>query len=79
MTTTNIASTTETKPPISSAGPYFYNEGEMAALLGIHRTTLRAMALAGKASVPPIQLTEHKRVYRSVDLHRLAGLEETRR
>ncbi|CAG7600758.1 helix-turn-helix transcriptional regulator [Leucobacter soli] len=56
------------------AAPLFYSEQETASLLGIHRTTLRTLALAGKAPVEPIPLTEHKRVYRRVDVQRLAGL-----
>jgi len=53
----------------------FYSESEAAALLGIHRTTLRALALAGRAPIEPITLTEHRRLYRRVDVRRLAGLE----
>ncbi|MGC5224877.1 hypothetical protein ACPW96_20120 [Micromonospora sp. DT81.3] len=53
----------------------FYSESEAAARLGIHRTTLRALALAGHAPVEPITLTEHRRLYRRADIHRLAGLE----
>ncbi len=53
----------------------FYSESETAALLGIHRTTLRSLALAGRAPVEPIRLTEHRRVYRRIDVHRLAGVE----
>lgn len=53
----------------------FYSESEAAARLGIHRTTLRALALAGHAPVEPITLTEHRRVYRRVDILRLAGIE----
>ena len=56
--------------------PLFYSEEETAALLGIHRTTLRTLALAGKSPVEPIRLTQHKRVYRRIDVQRLAGLEE---
>ncbi|MFC4241743.1 hypothetical protein ACFOYW_00025 [Gryllotalpicola reticulitermitis] len=54
--------------------PLFYSEEETAALLGIHRTTLRALALADRAPVEPIQLTQHKRVYRRIDVERLAGV-----
>jgi len=54
----------------------FYSEEETAALLGIHRTTLRTLALAGQAPVEPIRLTRHKRVYRRIDVQRLAGLEQ---
>lgn len=57
-------------------GRLFYSEEETAALLGIHRTTLRTLALDGRAPVEPIQLTEHKRVYRRVDVERLAGLRQ---
>lgn len=54
--------------------PLFYSEEETAALLGIHRTTLRALAVSGQAPVEPIQLTRHKRVYRRIDVERLAGV-----
>ena len=54
----------------------FYTEEETAALLGIHRTTLRGLALDGRAPVDPIRLTEHKRVYRRIDVERLAGMVE---
>lgn len=53
----------------------FYSETEAATKLGLHRTTLRALALAGRAPVEPISLTEHRRVYRRVDILRLAGIE----
>ena len=56
--------------------PLFYTEEETAALLGIHRTTLRTLALAGEAPVEPVLLTRHKRVYRRIDVQRLAGLEK---
>lgn len=56
--------------------PLFYSEEETAALLGIHRTTLRTLALEGRAPVEPIRLTRHKRVYRRIDVQRLAGLEQ---
>ena len=56
-------------------GSLFYSETEAAARLGLHRTTLRSLALAGRAPVEPIVLTEHRRVYRRTDIHRLAGLE----
>lgn len=56
--------------------PLFYSEEETATLLGIHRTTLRTLALAGEAPIEPIQLTQHKRVYRRIDVQRLAGLEK---
>ncbi len=42
--------------------PLFYSEEETAALLGIHRTTLRTLALSGASPVEPIRLTQHKRV-----------------
>ncbi len=54
----------------------FYSEEETAALLGIHRTTLRNLALDGRAPVEPIRLTQHKRVYRRIDVERLAGVVE---
>ncbi len=54
----------------------FYSEEETAALLGIHRTTLRTLALSGTSPVEPIRLTQHKRVYRRIDVQRLAGLEK---
>ena len=56
--------------------PLLYSEEETAALLGIHRTTLRTLALAGEAPVEPVLLTRHKRVYRRIDVQRLAGLEK---
>ena len=63
-------------PPIQgSTGSLFYSETEAAARLGLHRTTLRSLAIAGRAPVEPIPLTEHRRVYRRADIHRLAGLE----
>lgn len=55
--------------------PLFYSEEETAALLGIHRTTPRTLALAG-TSVEPIRLTQHKHVYRRIDVQHLAGLEK---
>ena len=54
----------------------FYSEEETAALLGIHRTTLRTLALDGRAPVEPIRLTDHKRVYRRIDVERLAVVVE---
>jgi hypothetical protein len=51
----------------------FYSEEEAAAILGIHRTTVRSFALADCSPVPAASLTEHKRVYRRIDLERLAG------
>ncbi|HEX4443865.1 MAG TPA: hypothetical protein VHZ81_09870 [Galbitalea sp.] len=57
-------------------GRLFYSEEETAALLGIHRTTLRMLALDGRAPVEPVRLTQHKRVYRRIDVERLAGVTE---
>lgn len=54
--------------------PLFYSEEEAAYLLGIHRTTLRTLAVRGCAPVPPVQITEHKRIYRRIDVERLAGV-----
>lgn len=54
----------------------FYSEEETAALLGIHRTTLRSLALSGHAPVEPVEVTQHKRIYRRIDLERLAGVVE---
>ena len=54
--------------------PLFYSEEEAALLLGIHRTTLRTLAIRGCAPVPPVQITEHKRIYRRIDVERLAGV-----
>lgn len=53
---------------------FFYSEAEAADRLGIHRTTLRHLALSGNAPVEPIKVTEHRRIYRRIDIHRLAGL-----
>lgn len=61
---------------VTAPARLFYSEEETAALLGIHRTTLRALALDGRAPVEPIRLTDHKRVYRRVDVERLAGVVE---
>ncbi|HEY0247597.1 MAG TPA: helix-turn-helix domain-containing protein [Gryllotalpicola sp.] len=61
---------------MASLVPLFYSEEETAALLGIHRTTLRTLAIQGRAPVKPVELTEHKRVYRRVDVERLAGVRE---
>ncbi len=66
------AAPTDERPHV----PLFYSEEETAALLGIHRTTLRTLALAGEAPVEPVRLTRHKRVYRRIDVQRLAGLEK---
>lgn len=49
-------------------------EEEAALLLGIHRTTLRTLAVHGQAPVPPVHITEHKRIYRRIDVERLAGV-----
>jgi len=54
--------------------PLFYSEEEAAQLLGIHRTTLRTLAVHGRSPVPPVQVTEHKRIYRRIDVERLAGI-----
>jgi len=54
--------------------PLFYSEEEAALLLGIHRTTLRTLAIRGCAPVPPVHITEHKRIYRRIDVERLAGV-----
>ncbi len=59
-----------------AAAPLFYSEEAAAALLGIHRTTLRNLALDGKAPVEPVTITDHKRVYRRIDIERLAGVAE---
>ena len=69
-------STSGRPPSEGSNGSLFYSESEAAARLGLHRTTLRALALEGRAPVEPIPLTEHRRVYRRTDIHRLAGLEQ---
>lgn len=61
---------------IAPTAPLFYSEAETATLLGIHRTTLRTLALDGRAPVEPIRLTQHKRVYRRIDVERLAGLRQ---
>lgn len=52
----------------------FFSEDETAALLGIHRTTLRTLALTGRSPVDPVHVTEHKRIYRRIDVERLAGM-----
>jgi hypothetical protein len=76
MDTTEPSSGSAGYPPLQgSSGSLFYSETEAAARLGLHRTTLRALAIAGRAPVEPIPLTEHRRVYRRADIHRLAGLE----
>ena len=62
--------------PSEQPSPLFYSEEEAALLLGIHRTTLRTLAVHGHAPVPPIQITEHKRIYRRIDVERLAGVAE---
>jgi hypothetical protein len=76
MDTTEPNSSRSGYPPVQgSSGSLFYSETEAAARLGLHRTTLRSLALAGRAPVEPIPLTDHRRVYRRADIHRLAGLE----
>lgn len=76
MDTSEPNSSSTGYPPIQgTTGSLFYSETEAAAKLGLHRTTLRSLALAGRAPVEPIPLTEHRRVYRRADIHRLAGLE----
>lgn len=60
--------------PTATLAPLFYSEEEAALLLGIHRTTLRHLAVDGRAPVPPVQITEHKRIYRRIDVERLAGV-----
>ncbi|WP_460798777.1 helix-turn-helix domain-containing protein [Microbacterium sp. GXF0217] len=67
------ASQTEVAP-VTALSPLFYSEEEAALLLGIHRTTLRTLAVQGHSPVPPIQITEHKRIYRRIDVERLAGV-----
>jgi len=52
--------------------PLFYSEEEAAFLLGIHRTTLRTLAMHDEAPVPAIHITEHKRIYRRIDVDCLA-------
>jgi hypothetical protein len=54
----------------------FLSEEEAATQLGIHRTTLRALALAGRSPIEPVSLTAHKRIYRLRDLERLGGVAE---
>lgn len=54
----------------------FLSEEEAAAQLGIHRTTLRALALNGRSPIEPVHLTAHKRIYRLRDLERLGGVAE---
>ena len=60
----------------TALAPLFYSEEETAALLGIHRTTLRNLAWEGRAPMEPIRLPQHKRVYRRIDVERLAGVAE---
>lgn len=60
--------------PVTALAPLFYSEEEAALLLGIHRTTLRHLAVDGKAPIPPVHITEHKRIYRRIDVERLAGV-----
>lgn len=67
---------TETGTPgLQPGGSLFYSEAEAAARLGLHRTTLRALALAGISPVEPVAITPHRRVYRRIDIHRLAGIQ----
>lgn len=54
----------------------FLSEEEAAAKLGIHRTTLRALALDGRSPIEPVHITAHKRIYRLRDLERLGGVAE---
>lgn len=76
MDTTEPSNPAVRLPPLEGRnGSLFYSETEAAARLGLHRTTLRSLALTGRAPVEPIPLTEHRRVYRRADIHRLAGLE----
>ena len=60
---------------LQPGGSLFYSEAEAAARLGVHRTTLRALALAGLSPVEPVAITPHRRVYRRIDIHRLAGIQ----
>lgn len=60
--------------PHADLTPLFYSEEEAAHLLGIHRTTLRTLAVHGCSPVPAVQITEHKRIYRRIDVERLAGI-----
>lgn len=62
-------------PAVEFGGSLFYSEAEAATCLGLHRTTLRALALAGLSPVEPVPITPHRRVYRRIDIHRLAGIE----
>jgi hypothetical protein len=66
--------TTTTAPDVHDLTPLFYSEEEAAFLLGIHRTTLRTLAMHNEAPVPAIHITEHKRIYRRIDVERLAGV-----
>lgn len=56
--------------------PLVYDEATVAALFGVHRTTIRAQAMhAGSPlSACVIQLTPSKRVYPREAIHRLVGL-----
>ncbi|GAA3640495.1 hypothetical protein GCM10022200_25200 [Microbacterium awajiense] len=69
-------SPTETSDRAEHLECFFYSEAEAADRLGLHRTTLRSLALAGKSPVEAIHLTEHRRVYRRIDIHRLAGIDQ---
>ena len=66
--------TTLPAPDTHQLTPLFYSEEEAAFLLGIHRTTLRTLAMHDEAPVPAIHITEHKRIYRRIDVERLAGV-----
>ncbi len=70
----NVTSADSEITATATLAPLFYSEEEAALLLGIHRTTLRHLAVDGKAPVPPIHITEHKRIYRRIDVERLAGI-----
>jgi hypothetical protein len=76
MEPTDPNSARAARPPFEGdTGSLFYSETEAAARLGLHRTTLRALALAGLSPVEPVAITPHRRVYRRIDVHRLAGIE----
>lgn len=76
-TTPHIAEDVEQRPALIAAETrLFYSEEETAVLLGIHRTTLRSLAISGHAPVAPVQITDHKRIYRRIDVERLAGIIE---
>lgn len=75
MDPTEPTSTDVAVPGAQVSGSLFYSEAEAATRLGLHRTTLRALALAGRSPVEPVAITPHRRVYRRIDIHRLAGIE----